>query len=448
MQVKNSRYWAYKGLWEVYFNGGYSNIVIDKILNESRMESNDRALCTSIFYGVIERKLSLRYIISKFSKIKLNNISDEVLILLQMGIYQIVYMDKIPDFSAVNEIVNLTKALKLHSSIGFVNAILRNVARNKNIDLPTKESSKNLSIRYSCNEELIDLWLRSYGKDVTIKILESALNVGSISARVNTLKTSTDKLLFSLKEKGIQASKGLLKDSIDLKKVGSLDRLEQFRNGDFHIENLSSQICCEVLNPKAGERILDACSAPGGKSFTIAEIMKDNGKILSFDLYESKINLVKSGAKRLGISIIEAKVCDSSAFSFKEIEKFDKVLCDVPCSGLGVVRKKPEIKYKKYEEIKNITEIQYKILSNVKDAVKLGGTLIYSTCTINREENNDIADKFLKENEEFEPVEVKVNGIERVIDEKKNQLTIMPFGDYNTDGFFVAAFKRVKVGKE
>lgn len=432
-----SRIVVYKALVKVFFNGAYSNIVFNNEIKKVRLSSLDTSFAAALFYGVIEKKMTLDYFISLYSNVKLKKISDDVLVILRMGVYQIVFMDKVPDSAAVNESVKLIKNKK--SVRGFVNAVLRAIVRNKN-----GLSYKNRSIKYSCPEWLITLFSKSYGEGVTQKILDSLSGRPNLIVRVNTTKTDKQKLIKSFEENGVCAEdvdKNF--DALKLRCTKGIEKLEEFKRGEFHVQDLSSQICCSVLSPDVEDTVVDVCAAPGGKTFTIAEMMKGNGTVLAFDLYESKVNLIKAGAKRLGLSNIFAEKRDGSV-SYERESFADKVLCDVPCSGLGIIRRKPEIKYREKDWFQSLPELQLKILSNAARMVKVSGIVVYSTCTLNPEENKGVIEKFLELNKDFCPEEIVLpENFVREVCEPSSQFTIIP-GTNNSDGFFIARLKRLR----
>lgn len=442
--MQNPRYTAFKALSQVEQNGAYSNILLDSILNKNDIAPRDASFASSLIYGVLERKLSLDWIISKFSSMPLRKIENSTLILLRLGVYQLVFMDKVPDSAAVNETVKLCKKLRLYSSSGFVNGVLRSVSRaEERFPLPSKNNYvKYLSIKYSCPENIISLWINDYSKECAEGILSSLFGRPPIYIRANSLKVTRDELIDKLNCEGAEAiSDSRLENAAQIKPNGGIGSLDSYKKGLFHVQDLSSQLCCNVLSPKPGEVVTDVCSAPGGKAFTLAETMNNSGRVNCYDLHENKLNLIKSGANRLGIDIISVKQRD--ALSGEPLEMSDKILCDVPCSGLGILRRKPEIRYKPDTGADSLPEIQYKILTNSAKYLKSGGVLVYSTCTLHRAENGAVADKFLAEHSDFEPLEFELpNGIRRTVDEPKNQLTLFPQTN-STDGFFISAFKKV-----
>lgn len=439
----NAREVALKALIKVDFEQGYSNIVIDNALDNAKLQHKDAALASALFYGVLERRLTLDAVIARYSKLAPKKVSKVIREILRIGAYQLLYMDKVPPFAAVNECVKLAKLFGQGHASGYVNAVLRNIQRAKN---PLPDNSGNpkedLSVRYSAPKWLVSLWMREYKDQNITDMLLSTLSKAPITARVNTKKTSADRLIELLAESGVKAVKtNVIEDSLHLSLPGDVEKLEMFRQGLFHIQDLSSQICCYAVNPQKGERIIDVCSAPGGKAFTMAQMMEGGGQVLAFDLHESRTRLIADGAKRLGLDNIVAGVRDAAKPS-TDIQPADAVLCDVPCSGLGIIRRKPEIKYKPLNT--DLPDLQYLILHYSASLVKKGGRLIYSTCTLNPEENSAVARRFLKEHAEFEPLALRLpSAIERRRDEPKNEITLMPH-IHATDGFFIAGFVKVK----
>lgn len=442
----NARTVAFKALVKIEKDNSYSNIVIDSIIKNNNIDKKEASFATMLFYGVLERKITLDYIISQFSKTNIRKMQIEILTILRLGIYQIMYADKIPNSATVNECVNLAKKNRLMSASSFINAVLRSVIREKeNIIYPKSNNiSEYLSIKYSCPINIVELWLSSYGEDITEGILSVLCGRADISAKINNTKTNIEFIQKSLKEKDIFVSEfSGLENAIFIENTGSITDLDEYKQGLLHIQDISSQICCKILNPQSNDIVIDVCSAPGGKSFTIAELMNNKGKVISMDLYASRLHLVESGAKRLGLDIIET-ICNDAT---KEIENenfpmCDRLLCDVPCSGLGIIRRKPELRYKNDLGVETLPDIQYKILNNYSKLVKKNGIVVYSTCTLNPKENGMVADRFLKENKDFLPFTIDLpKGIIRGIEEPCNQLTLFPHLN-KTDGFFISVFIR------
>ena len=368
-------------------DGSYSNIALDAELAKN---SSEKAFITALFYGVTERRMTLDHIIRSHSKTEFDDIDNETLQLLRMGLYQLLYME-IPESAAVNE----TVALAPERSKGFVNAVLRAFIRSgKHIVLDGLDELGKLSVGYSCARWIVKMWVNEYGAERTEKILAASFGRPPVFARVNTLVCDAEDLVYELAEDGIKSD--VCDESgrcVVISGSGSIEKLRAYRNGLFHIQDLSSQKCCELLAPRPGDTVIDMCAAPGGKSFTVAELMNNKGAVYSSDLYESRVRLISDGAARLGLDIVNARVADASVHN-DTLPEADRVLCDVPCSGLGVIRRKPEIKYKKKAEIEGLPEIQRKILENGAGYVKKGGRLVYSTCTLNRAENEDVAEWF------------------------------------------------------
>ncbi len=379
--MANARKTALRALLKVR-ESAYSNITLNKVLSEDDLQGADRALATALFYGVLDRTITLDYVLSNHIKTPLKKVEPFVLEILRVALYQIMYMDGIPNSAAVNEAVKLTKASRHKYLSGFVNGVLRNILRTE-INLPQDNATKSLSIKYSCPMWVIDSFINDYGLDNTTALLEASLQSPPITLRVNTLKTTPDELLTLFTNDNIIAEKIDFKGALKIIKGIDLSGSKPFKNGLFHIQDLASQTAVSVLKPVCDETVLDVCAAPGGKTFTMAQYMNNTGKIVACDLYDSRVDLIRQGAKRLGINNITAIQNDATSFN-GDLGLFDAVLCDVPCSGLGVIRRKPEIKYKDLSEYADITEIQMKILETSVLYLKSGGRILYSTCTLRK----------------------------------------------------------------
>lgn len=412
----------------------YTNIAIDTALKKSDLTQSDRALCSIIVLGVTERRITLDYYIDKLANSP-KDIDDEVRIILQISMYQMLYLDRIPPYAAVNEAVNMSK----RKYAGFVNAILRNFMRKKDSIKFEGDEIDKMSLEYSYPRELCQKFSDIYGYERAKNILDIFNRAPKMTLRVNTLLTSKQEYRSLLKEKGIEARDSQYLDDaliIDGAEFGSLPFADE---GYVFVQDQASQICVEAIGAKSGEFIIDTCSCPGSKSFGCAIKMQNNGKILSCDLHKSKLSLVDSGAKRLSIDIIETLERDGRSFDESLEKKADRVLCDVPCSGLGVIGKKPEIRYKNLSDIEKLPDIQLDILKNASRYVKDGGVLVYSTCTVVPEENELNIKRFLSDNTDFELLDFEVGGLKS----SNGCLTLNP-DEHNTDGFFVCKMKRIK----
>lgn len=425
------RAFVLKLLLKLEENDSYSNILLDKELLNVEFSEQEKSFVTALFYGVIERRITLDYYISKLSKVRVKKMDADILFILRMGIYQIMYMDSVPDSAAVNESVKLAKKNKNPRLSGFVNGILRSFLRErKSIKLPVDKMAK-LSVLYSCPQWLAVKLINEYGEENAKDFLENSLKASEVFLRTNTTRIDSEPLAGKLLEENIDA-KICDFDKNAVVAHGGVFNTKAYKDGFFHAQDYSSQYAVKILDPKPGERVLDICSAPGGKAFTAAELMKNKGEIVACDLYEQRVSLIKNGADRLGLDIINTKVNDALKFN-SDFGEFDRVLCDVPCSGLGVIKRKPEIKYKKKEEFDELPEIQFGILECTSRYVKSGGRLVYSTCTLNKSENEEVVLKFLKLHKTFSPDGV-FNG-----DFTK---TVFP-KCFGSDGFFISVLKRI-----
>lgn len=440
----NAREIAFKVLCDIEENSNYSNIAINKHFKNLSLSNQDRGFATELIYGVVENKYYLDYIIDKLSKIKTQKLSTYVKILLRMGIYQIAFLDSISDYALVNETVNLVKKYDKRSS-GFVNAILRNIIRNKEEVLKVDIESEimRLSTKYSYSPWIIKNWINNFSKEFTEDLLEANSEKPSIYLRVNTLKISREELLNKLEETNIKAYKvPQVEEAIKVENLKNIENNDLFKEGLFTIQDISSMLVGKVMNPKESSLVLDVCSAPGGKSTHLATLMNNTGKVVARDVFEHKLKLIDNTVKRLGLENIEIESSDASKLDVESIEKYDYVLADVPCSGLGIIRRKPEIKFKTKAELKDLPSIQKTILENASKYVKVNGILVYSTCTIQDNENINVVNEFLKENDNFELVPIDEINID-LDNQDKGYLKIYP-NIHGMDGFFIAKLKKVR----
>ena len=435
---KPARQIAFEILLKIEKDKAYSNLAIDSAVKAFCPDSTDCAFISRLVYGVTERKITLDYIISGCLSQPISKLKKEVLVILRLGTYQLVFSDKIPASAAVNESVKLAKNNKCGFATGLVNAVLRKVA-NDGFTIPEDtDNVKRISVLYSAPEELVKFLSYHYGESNAEEFLKAALQPKKIMIRVNTVKTTPEELKFLLEKEGVGVSETSVPNAFQINVNKAVYELESYKKGLFHVEDISSQLCIEALAPFENCTMIDVCAAPGGKSFTAAEYMNNKGVLFSCDIYESRTDLIKEGAERLGLDCIKPFVNDASQFN-ENFPKADRVLCDVPCSGMGIISKKPEIKYKKLDDIKELLPIQRKILETASKYVKNGGRLVYSTCSVNPNENRKICDAFLKEHPEFTSVKA-LPHIERTVDEG-DYLTLMMHKN-NCDGFFIAVFDR------
>ncbi|MBQ9785467.1 MAG: 16S rRNA (cytosine(967)-C(5))-methyltransferase RsmB [Clostridia bacterium] len=404
--------------------GQYSNIALDSAIKRADLAPADRGLLTTLVYGTIERRLTLDAVIDSLAS--RGEIAPDVRMLLRMGIYQMAYLDRVPDHAAVNECVSLApKRAK-----GFVNAILRAFARGgKAIPCPdvADKPIRYLSVNYSVCEALCERFVADFGLVRAEEILAAFGKQPPLSVRVNTLKSTREALIARWREDGFSAEPTReSRNGIHLPDRAPVTALYGFDEGLFFVQDEASQLCVAALDAHAGMRVLDACACPGSKSFGAAIDMENRGEVVSCDLHQNKLSLVTSGAERLGISIIQTYARDARDGNAEWVEGFDRVLCDVPCSGFGVLAKKPELRYKDPAESERLPEIQRAILESACAYVKKGGRLVYSTCTLLPDENERNVAAFLASHGEFSLVKER---------------TLYPDTD-NTDGFYFAVMER------
>ena len=342
----NDRQTAFRVLNRIERNNAYSNLALDAELRQNQGETVSAPFVTALVYGVLERKITLDYILSAFLTKPIKKLRPEVLTALRMGAYQLQFMDKVPTSAAVNESVKLVKNNGCAYAAGLVNSVLRKVA-NAEVVYPDKtDFIKYLSIRYSCPTSLVQHYIQDYGEENAEGILSSSLGAVPTVLRVNTLKTDAAHLKTALTEERFSAELGQTENMLVIKNGGATEQSKAYQNGLFHVQDTASALCVQALDAKPGQRVIDVCAAPGGKTFTLAQMMENQGEILAFDLHAHRVRLIETGAARLGLSIVKASVQDASVFAPALENTADRVLCDVPCSGLGTIRRKPEIRYK------------------------------------------------------------------------------------------------------
>ncbi|MDE6469788.1 MAG: 16S rRNA (cytosine(967)-C(5))-methyltransferase RsmB [Eubacterium sp.] len=384
--IKSSRLVAFETLYKIFYDSAYSNLALDNAL---KGVNDDKAFISALVYGVVERRLTLDYFINKYLKSKPK---PKILTILRMGAYQLLFMDKVPSNAAINESVELTKTIRQDYYSSLVNAVLHKIDNDRIIP------DDDLSVKYSVPQNLINMWLKQYGRETVEDFLPSINERPPVFAVPNLLYVDADELLYELMSEGIDGE--VVGELVIITSSFDLSNSKAFANGLFHIEDMSSYKCAKALGAQPDEIVLDMCSAPGGKAFTIAEHMQNKGTLLAFDLHEHRVKQIEDGSDRLGISIIKAAVNDASVYN-QNLPKADRILCDVPCSGFGIIRRKPEIRYKELDCISDLPAIQLGILETSAKYLKDGGTLIYSTCTLNKKENEKVVNAFLNNNSDF-----------------------------------------------
>lgn len=442
----NPREIAAQAMKEIMEDGAYNNMTLRRLLKQNgAMPTKDRALVTEIVNGTLRNLYFVDHVIDQVSNIKTAKMKPWILAILRTAVYQMYFM-KIPDSAACNEAVKLTAEHGLEELKGFVNGVLRTAGRQKeNIVLPKKGTAEYLNLYYSHPLWLVRMWIAYFGYEETENLCKANNQAPDVSIRVNTLKTDTRSLKMQLEEEGISVKEGLFGgDALHLKGTADLGRSPAFLGGMFHVQDESSQMAVALLDPQKGERVLDLCAAPGGKSFTIAQRMENQGQLCAGDIFEHKIELMEDGAARLGITIMECKLQDAREVYPSYEDFFDRVLIDAPCSGLGLMGKKPDIRLKKNgDEIDSLIQIQREILNAAAGYVKVGGVLVYSTCTLSRKENEKNVEWFLKEHPEYTGEDISKNIPPTLWNDtaERGYITILPHVS-KTDGFFMARLRR------
>lgn len=441
--MNNARKIAVEILEKVFVQSSYSNIALNSALENGKLNDKDKGLTTEIVYGTIKYKRTIDYIIQQFTKDKYDKIEPLILNILRISIYQIKYLDKIPEFASVNESVELARNFKSEGAAKFVNGVLRSYLRNRDVDIiKGKNIVDNLSLKYSFEKWMVKLFIKQYGEEQGEKILAALNTTPSVTVRVNTINSDYDKVYSLLTNNGYDIEDGTIcPEAIRIKKGKSIDKNPAFSRGLITVQDESAMLVAPSMDLTPGLTVADMCSAPGGKTTHMAEIMKDIGKIYAFDIHDKKLSLIKQNAERLGIKSIRYNALDATKFNDKLFQAFDRVLIDVPCSGLGIIKKKPEIKWNKTEkDIEDIVELQRQILLNCSKYVKIGGILLYSTCTLNKAENDDNIMWFINENPEFKIEPIYFGKVENLIYDEKGFVTILP--NECMDGFFMARFRK------
>lgn len=444
----NSRKLAANVLKKVYYDGAYSNLLLHSTFKQYEVKPIDKGFITRLVYGTLQQTYLLDYMINKFSKVKTKKIKPLILVTLRLSIYQIMFMEQVPDSAVCNEAVKIIKKSPFKNLSGFVNGVLRGYLRGKDqlqLPDPSKEPVTYLSVVYSFPTWMVELWLKEFGSfDEVEALLKSFNKEKGVYIRVNTNKTSVENMEGLLEEKGIAFEKGAyLDEAIYIPKGFNIDEVPGYKEGLFTVQDESSMFVAHGLGATKKSKVLDMCSAPGGKTTHIAELAEDSLELTACDIHEHKIELIKEHANRLDLKSITVKLQDATQPVEEYKEAFDYVLVDAPCSGLGIVNHKPEIKLSKSkDDLDALVEIQRKILDVAQSYVKKGGTLVYSTCTINKDENENMRRWFL---DEFPfhssslanllPESLECDTIE------DGYVQLLPH-KHHTDGFFIARFIR------
>lgn len=434
---------AVKALLAVQEQGGYSNIVLDELLSSSELSAADRALASRLLYGVIERRLTLDYLLNQTASTPVKLMDSAVREILRVGAYQLVYLDKTPAFAAINEAVEQTRQFGVGRLSGFVNGVLRQVERrcSELLDvLPTND--KGLEIRYSLPRVWIRAWRSAYGEEVLNGLLPQLNEAPPSYIRVNTQVTTTPAFCEYLERQKIAYTQiEGLPDALCVSTAAALHSLPKEMHTHYYFQDLASQWCCRALEPQSGERIADLCAAPGGKTMTIAQYMEDCGKIMSGDIHQHKCRSLSERVKQFGFTSISVRQWDASAIDEPDFwGVFDRVSCDVPCSGMGVVRRKPEIRYKQPEQFADLPTLQLQILEQGAKMVRPGGVLQYSTCTLRPEENQEVTAAFLATHPEFSPRLLPLESCFEAAElPVSHEITLFPH-IHGTDGFYIAGF--------
>lgn len=434
-------------LLEVTRDGEYSHIALRNVLSKYQyLDKKERAFITRVTEGTLEHMIEIDYIINQYSKTKVNKMKPVIRSIVRSAVYQLKYMDSVPNSAAVNEAVKLAVKKGFTGLRGFVNGLLRNIDRNlSEVKYPKQGTLEALSIHYSMPEWILKQWQKIYDEDKLECILQSFLEDAPTTIRCNVQQIAVDALIKKLETEGVNVVQHpYLPYALMISGYDYLGALKSFQGGDFQVQDLSSMLVAEVAKPSTGDYIIDVCAAPGGKALHLAEKLQGTGMVEARDLTEYKITYINENIARMGLHNIKAVCMDATVLDAEAIEKADIVIADLPCSGLGVLGKKTDLKYKMTEEVQaELAVLQRNILSVVMQYVKPGGTLVYSTCTINEEENESNARWFLEQYKEFKPApfqECLCEALKGCVTEE-GTLQLLP-GVHQSDGFFIARFRK------
>ena len=422
-------------------HGAWADAALKAQLARDQLSPQDAALCSRMVYGVTQNRLLLDFYLAAYCSQKPDHLQPPLLDILRLGAYQILFLDKVPDRAAVSEAVELAKRSGRGQAAGLVNAVLRKLSQNKNAlpSIPDRDEVKFLSIRYSHPKWLVKRLLELLGRGETEAFLAADNTAAPLTVQVNPLKTTQEKLTAELEALGVRVTPHVwVPGCLELSGTGDLTALEPFRVGHFLVQDGAAALAARAAAVTPGQRVLDVCAAPGGKSFGAAFAMEDRGEILACDLHENKLKRIQDGAQRLGLTSIRTAAADGREFRPEWEAAFDTVLVDAPCSGLGIIRKKPDTRYKKADDLFTLPVVQQAILDNACRYVKPGGVLVYSTCTILPEENQQVTDAFLAQHRDFSREDLPLPDQAGQAD---GQVTLWPYR-HDTDGFYICRMRR------
>ena len=422
-------------------NGAWADAALKAQISRDGLSGPDAALCSRIVYGVMQNRMLLDFYIGAYCTQKPEHLQPPLLEILRIGAYQILYLDKIPDSAAVNTSVELAKLAKRGQASGLVNAVLRKISRNKSAlpPIPDRDEVQWLSIRYSHPKWFTKRLVNLLGREEAERFLDSDNQIAPITVQINPLKTTLELLTEELQQSGIAVRPHhWVPDCLELSGTGDLAALPSFREGKFLVQDPAARLVSLIAGIEPGQKVLDVCAAPGGKSISAAFAMAGKGSIVACDLHENKLKRIQESAQRLGVNIIATQAADGRVFRPEWEAAFDTVLVDAPCSGLGIIRKKPDTRYKKADDLFTLPVIQSAILDNAARYVRPGGTLVYSTCTILPEENEQVTQAFLAEHTDFT---LEAFKLPQPVGNSNDSLTLWP-QRHETDGFYICRMKR------
>ena len=441
--MANARELALQTLTDILIDGAYSNHALSEQIEKNELTVQDKNFMTELVYGTLQHEQLLNFYVTPFFNGK---VKAWVRILIQMTLYQMLFLDSVPEHAAISEAVKIAKKRGGQFNGKLVNAILRELTRTPLPSLDTiKDEAERLAVETSHPLWLIKLWSKQFGWEKTIQMARANNERVNVTIRVNGVRGTREELKQKLESEGITCEYGNLSQDALVILKGNVIKTKAFEQGWFYVQDESSMLVARALKPKHHSKVLDTCSAPGGKTTHVAELMRQTGTVYAHDVYEHKIKLIEDNVKRLGLTNVVATLQDATTLNERyESDSFDAVLVDAPCSGLGILRRHPEVKITKQpSDLDEIMMIQKKILNTVAPLVKVGGTLVYSTCTVNRKENDKMVEQFLAQHPEYELDATLVNRLPEVLHEqtKKGMVQLFP-GDYQTYGFFIACLKR------